>query len=915
VKDKKVYRPGEKARLLVKSPLPKARYLLTVEREGILDQRTVGLSGGTPVVEIPVTEDLVPVFYVFLSTSSARTQPPPSAPDLPDFGKPRGYSGLVEIPVDTGSREIRLSIQASQTSYRPGSESALTVSATVNGRPLEGAEITLVAADRGVLDLIDYHIEHPVQFFYEKWRYPDRVAHYDSRDLLLDPVTWKVRDLPGGDEKGGAAPGEGADYPVRKNFNPTPFFKTGLVTGRDGTVKVRFRLPDLLTRFRTTAVAVKGDLFGREEGEILVQNPINVRASLPRRLRSGDTAFAGVVVTNVDARTHGVTVWASSDALTVRGENRVKRDIGAGETVEIPFEIAAGAPGTATMTFTVDSDVLREKLQETLPVEQSLVMESVTIIGRTAQQAREALVVPASFAGSPEEGLSLTLDSTLASALAGAIRFLDVYPYDCLEQRTSKLFAYLLFPWMIGPKGAGRDVVSAQLAALSRFSNPDGGYSYWDDPAPRRSSYYVSLRVGHLLSVAREQGAELPRDVNVEGLLGYVASGYDAQDVYLKAYALYVLARLGRKEKIRADELWKQGDRVGVFGYGFLGLAYSAMGEKAAASRVLTRLKSFVRPGTRTVTLVGTVNDYSFYGGDIQAKALLLMLYATVQPDSQLVQGLANDLLEGDKSGYWRNTSNAGWVLQAFAEIVSRGGDRNADFTAHVTLGASEIAARQFRGLSRAPYLRGLDAGELSRVAARERGTPSGDGVLLPLSFAVAGKGTLYYTALLKTGIPAGAADARDEGIGVSLDLVDDQGRMVEGTTLSPGKVYRARVVLSSSRDRSYLAVRVPIPSGAEPIDGTLAATQIVKPPAGGAGPEQEGGGEEEAWYPGYTTRMFDNEVRFFFDTFDRGRRDVEFSFRTTTPGAYNTPPVQAELMYQGEVFGRTAGTVWRIGR
>ena len=39
-----------------------------------------------------------------------------------------------------------------------------------------------------------------------------------------------------------------------------------------------------------------------------------------------------------------------------------------------------------------------------------------------------------------------------------------------------------------------------------RFANPDGGFSYWDDPAPRRSNYYVSLRVAHLLAVAKERG-------------------------------------------------------------------------------------------------------------------------------------------------------------------------------------------------------------------------------------------------------------------------------------------------------------------------------------------------------------------------------------------------------------------------
>ena len=39
----------------------------------------------------------------------------------------------------------------------------------------------------------------------------------------------------------------------------------------------------------------------------------------------------------------------------------------------------------------------------------------------------------------------------------------------------------------------------------------------------------------------------------------------------------------------------------------------------------------------------------------------------------------------------------------------------------------------------------------------------------------------------------------------------------------------------------------------------------------------------------------------------------LPYSYLTTTPGIYPTPPVQAELMYQPEVFGRTAGAVYRI--
>ena len=332
-----------------------------------------------------------------------------------------------------------------------------------------------------------------------------------------------------------------------------------------------------------------------------------------------------------------------------------------------------------------------------------------------------------------------------------------------------------------------------------------------------------------------------------------------------------------------------------------------------------------MRVGTRSVTLVGTVNDNVFYGGDVQAKALLLMLYARIAPESQLVLGLANDLLESNRTGYWENTSNAGWVLQAFAEMVERQGEKDADFTGRVTLGTQQIAEQRFKGFSRSPASVHLPAGELSAAAERARAGAGSAGAPIPLTFAAEGRGSLYYTALLRYSTAAAEVEPRDEGIGVFAEMLDEQGRTVDGTSLGLGKVYRMRLVLSSSRDRSFLAVRAPIPSGAEPIDGSLETSQVVRPPAatprpGGGDSEDGADGEWEdetgdQWGGWYTTRIYDNEVRFFFDVFGRGKQEVSFLFRTTTPGSFPTPPVQAELMYQGEVFGRTSGAVYRIAK
>jgi uncharacterized protein YfaS (alpha-2-macroglobulin family) len=844
--------------------------------------------------------------YVFVAVSTGRTRPPADGPDVPDFGKPRGYSGLAEIPVSTGSRTITLTMTNAKDSYLPGSDATVTLKALFLGQPLPGAEIALVAADRGVLDLIDYRIPSPVDFFYSRGNFPDKVAHFDSRDLLMDPVTWKANDLPGGDEKGESAPA-GPGVSVRKNFNPTAVFRTGLVTGRDGTVTVRFKLPDLLTKFRSTAVAVKDDAFGIVEGEILVQNPINVRTALPRRMRVGDAATAGVVLTNIDAKQHNVTVGINAQGVKVTGEQKKTVTLRPGDTAEVAFDLSAPAEGTAKLTFNVDSDVLRERLEDSLAVADSHLTESFTIVGKTGDQAKEALIVPSTFLGVPEEGLYLTLDSTIASALAGAVRFLDVYPYDCLEQVTSKLFARVLFPMLAtgGPP---------DLSTVQRFANSDGGFSYWDDPAPRRSNYYVTLRVAHLLAAAKAKGMKIPPEIDVEAMLSWLEKGWDNRGTYLQSYALYVLTMYGRNEKAWADSLAKQGDDIGVFGYGFLGLAYQAMGDTRSAQTVLTRLKSFVRVGTRTVTLVGTVNDWLWYGGNLQAKALLLMLYARLQPDSQLVLGLANDLLASNKTGYWGNTSNAGWVLQAFSELVTRGNETNADFTASVKLGNSEIARNRFRGFSRSPFQKQVPSKDLGSITARERGKSSPSGTLLPLTFGLAGKGTLYYTAELRYAMLAAGAEARDEGIGIATEILDDKGTIVAGTDLALGKVYTMRVVFYSSQDRTYLALRAPIPSGAEPIDGSLLTSQIVKPTAGQENQDQgENGYTGDYGEFGYTTHIYDDEVRFYFDQLDRGKHEVGFLFRTTTPGVYPTPPTRAELMYQPEVFGRTGGTVYRI--
>ena len=909
VADRPSYAPGEAARLLIKSPLEAGRYLLTVEREGILEERILDLSGSTDTVEIPIKEQYIPVVYLTISSATGRSAAPPGSPDQPDLGKPRGCFGMLALAVDTEARRIHLEIESSRDSYRPGAEAELTVRATQGGQPLEGVEIALVAADRGVLDLIDYHLPDPLSMFYSRYNFRHGVAHFDSRALLLDPVLWKTRDLPGGDKEGEESDDSGLT--IRKDFRATAVFEPGLVTGEDGRATLRFSLPDQLTTFRTTAVAVKDDLFGLAEDEIVVQNLINVRTALPRTLRVGDEAQAGVIVTNLDSRSQTVTVRMDSDRLDIRDRAEKRISLQPGKSREVAFELKAVAEGRASMRFTVDSEVLQEQLEVSVPVERSLVREAFTIVGQTEGSVQEGLVVPQKFLGDAEEGLTITLDSTLATSLTEAIRFLELYPHDCLEQRTSKLFAYLLFDWLL-EEGEARTAsgsaaasntpaerIASELAALPLYQSADGGMSFWQDPGFRRSNYYVSLRTVHLLNLAEREGYALPERLDLGSLLDYLVREYPSDRPYLQSYALWVLSENSALRSFvqqRLRELSSGSTTPGVLEQTFMALAYHTLGDRQRAEQQLDQIRGYMRVGTRSLTLTGSVGSWIYYGGQLQAKAALLLLYGRLEPRSQIARALADDLLASTRKGYWQNTSNTGWILQAFAAYIDQDRERQTDFTATVQLGDKAFSPIRFAGVSRESRGLQVEPEQLIDIAAGAAQES------LPLVFSKEGQGRLYYTATLRYALEASRIEARDEGIGLFTEILDLAGNPVGGS-LKLGQVYRMRYVLYSGRDRDFLALRLPIPAGAETIDGSLATSQLL--------PEQEQ--DEQDWYYAPVQRIYDNEVRFYYDSFYRGKREGSFLFRTTTPGTFSVPPASAELMYEEEVFGRTGGREYRI--
>jgi uncharacterized protein YfaS (alpha-2-macroglobulin family) len=143
----------------------------------------------------------------------------------------------------------------------------------------------------------------------------------------------------------------------------------------------------------------------------------------------------------------------------------------------------------------------------------------------------------------------------------------------------------------------------------------------------------------------------------------------------------------------------------------------------------------------------------------------------------------------------------------------------------------------------------------------------------------------------------------------VFAETFDSDGRKLTDGRLVPGRTYTRKLTVSSPRERTFVALRSPVPSGAEIVDAVFVTSSTVPPAEDrGEGYEYRRNREEAP-----VRFVMDDEVRFHWDFFPPGKKEVEYRFRAVMPGVYPVPPAQAECMYEEEIFGRGAGELIMI--
>ena len=939
VPDKAKYDVGDVAKVLVKSPYPEARALVTVEREGVLERRLVDLKGSMEAVEVKITEAMVP--NVFLGVVMVRPRVAQGGVETGDDpGRPVARIGFSKLSVERGAKRLAVKVTTPKPSYQPGQDVEVKLEVKDREGQPANAEVTLYAVDEAVLRLTNYETPDPISSIF-----PDRPLSVRLGEPLLHLVRKRSYGEKGEERGGGGGDGEGKG--IRSNFKTTALWLP-TVEVVNGEAQAKFKLPDNLTTFRIMAVAVtQSERFGSGQAEIQVTKPVLALPSLPRFARVGDAFEAGVVVHAHGSGAGEATVKAEVEGVTLDGPAELKVNVAEGAPKEVRFKFVAERPGTAKFRFRVTRGSDSDGVEEKIPVELPMALEAVATYGDTKDQSVEGVVPPKDVMPG-EGGLTVTLASTSLTGLDQGFSQLIEYPYGCLEQQSSRLVPFIALREIAGQFGiawtggnekkkAAEDefnrwlstyvggtlqvnggdhpdqIIAATVRSIVALQDGNGGFRYWPDSTCTSSwaSAYATLA----LARAKEVGYAVPASVlsNAEGFLARVAGGNCTCELTCsgesRALAVYTLAKMKKPKPSFYAPLYAERAKLSLFSQALLAHAMSTGGgDKKQASALLQEILNFAKESPKDLT-IAEANPHTYattFSSDTRTTGVVLQTLVALQPDHPFVGKLAralNGVRQGN--GQWRTTQEAAFSLMALVDVMRLKEKDTPDFRARVALGAAELVAQDFKGRSMKVETKVLPMGELASKA--------GDG---KLTFSKEGAGVLYYSALMRYAPRDMPVKSLDSGLFVQRWFEPYSGGG-QATKFAAGDLVRVRVRVASNQERHWVALDVPLPAGLEAVDTSLATASknLRHPDDEGAdeGYDEEADDGEGGWGGGFWSpfghlEYRDSKLLAFADHLPAGVHVVSFTARATTPGNFTLKPARGELMYEPEVWGRSEG-------
>jgi uncharacterized protein YfaS (alpha-2-macroglobulin family) len=917
VKDKDRYNPGDTARIIVKSPFEKCKALVTVEREGLLDRFVIDVRTSMPIIEIPIREEYLPNVYISVVLLKGRTWMDQEKDPEGKLGKPAFKLGYINLPVEPAEMRLKVDIAGLARKYEPGDSVSFDLSARgADGKPVE-AEFTVAVVDEGVLNLIGYTIPSPFDFFHRAR--PLLISTLESRNYIIEQRNFGRK----GENAGGGGGQMKAGMNFRGKFIPTAYYEPSLVSDLSGKARVTFRLPDNLTSFRVMVVANtrKGPV-GQDEDEFIVNKPLMLKESLPMFVRPGDSLMAGVTVHNLSGVDGEVNLVFSASNVNVKGRTQTNFFLKNGSSREILFPCDVSRIGPTVWKFDARLKDFSDAMRFSIPSLNARGIVLVSRLGNTTNKAAESFNIPERML--PGTGnLRIGGAASGLSFLNSVQKWLDIYPYGCLEQKTSCVMPLLLtgkkmiFEKNISPISSAEfdRRIRSVFDSVSDYQQKDGGYYYWSGQQ-HASSPTCTAYACYAMALAKKEGIPVNEESMkraLDYLQRYLSNPLASNEFYnesscrfMRAQTCYLLAFVGQPDRRSFDELFASRTELSLSGQAFLLKTAKILGLEAQKKTLSDELVREIRVAGNEAYLDDPKEQLLWYVHESRVRCTAMVFQALMEADAviphvtQLLFYLRQSIVD---RGYYLSTQDNAAIFHALTTYFQKYESQEPDFTMTASTAGRILASAMFKGrnakmTAASVPLDGFIPGSVADILLEKKGT-----------------GSLFYDLQLEYSSPD-PLPAVDNGIGIRRTIRDAETGSVIQTDFVAGKNYVVTLDVDIFETEPFVMLEDQLPAGFQIVNERFATTSEEDKKKAEI---RQRYGEDEWWYYWWSESFdhieyYKDRVNAFADRlYGRSHHKIEYVVRAVTPGTFILPPAKAEVMYNPSVHGRTGQDVVTI--
>ncbi|MFO1248568.1 MAG: alpha-2-macroglobulin [Alphaproteobacteria bacterium] len=687
--DKPSYAPGAVAHVRIK-PDGNGKALVVVAGDRVFSSKLIDAPASGASVDIPVSADWGAGAYVLV------TDYRPLA-DLKGREPVRSI-GVAWLGVDNGPRTLNVSVGGAPKILP---RQKVTIPVSVQGAGSDEAYVTLAAVDEGILQLTDFKSPDPVEYYFGKRRLG--VLMRDDYGRLIRVEKGAVGAMEqGGDGFGG----RGLAVVPQK----TVALFSGLVkVGSGGVANITLDVPDFNGSLRLMAVAWSGNKVGHADRMLIVRDPVVADLVLPRFLSPGDSIGAALNLDNIEGGpgNYVATIQTRGPVSLANGaQTVVNQNLRRGQRALVPVQLRGAGLGIAGITLDVKGpngfhvthgwpiqvraaqlDVAREE-ELPLPAGGTYVANRSVISDLVGSTANATVSVSAAHG---------------YNNVAGLLKWLDKYPYGCIEQTTSRAQPLLLFNDVAGLAGLPRDNalrgrIQQAVDQVLDMQNYAGNFGMWGPGSD--ADNFLSVYAMDFLFQAKARGFVVPNDAMKRGANWLKTNGTSAgSDDLTRAYAFYVLA--ANSQANVSDLRYFSDTKVGAMKSGMAaaltGAAASMTGDRSRAEYGFRRARDI---------LVGA--DPATYAHDYYASLLRDLSGAIALAAESGKADLVPQLLDKVKAVNTKiqdtTTQEKGWMLRAAYALTRQ------KLPLNITVNGAPAVPRD-GAVRLAPTLAQLDAG------------------------------------------------------------------------------------------------------------------------------------------------------------------------------------------------------------